>query len=550
MNHLWYIIESHSNSPEAVAEGTQILERFFKLKMRSMIKPTNYLESITAYVQWQNETVRRFVEKFKEKQRDDRLLEIERLWNWNLRENETMFFGGAARPLHLKKVTEFASQISVYYDALWPLYKENRNSLVQALTTLLHQESRLYWPNYDIFPCTMSNTIIDKCLQYFFFNDRQNTWFINSSPLDYIPFVSAARTIFAEKFIGSDMRSPEQHNTGWILNNLRRHCRTINSQENNRKKPVIIILLTSKNRFGHRIDVDLIHSDLTKDFSNVVTIVDACQDGQSFREVDIILYTKRFAATGAVGLVNQLFLSKHAALQRKLTAITTFPIGILAQIYINVNMANTGLAHGVEDLVNSAWWPFWQCPIEHQLNSVFNFSDSYQSVIECSRHPIRYSFTKDLTGTILMLTTNRDGEVILPKLWALLKKQGHSLDCFVIDNPYLKNPNALKSREIQHLIEEKFVEKLRETQLLLSDYLVWPLVPNWVSSPDDLLDDELTEHFQVCYDYHCCLRISIGRCAYPGKLKRLVEHIDRIFRNNELDLPDDALGKYPSQWTS
>ena len=81
-----------------------------------------------------------------------------------------------------------------------------------------------YWPDYEIFPCAASNTIIDKCLQYFFFKDRQNTWFINSSASDYIPFVSSAREIFAEKFNGSDMSLPDQHNTEWILDNLKQRC--------------------------------------------------------------------------------------------------------------------------------------------------------------------------------------------------------------------------------------------------------------------------------------------------------------------------------------
>ena len=515
-----------------------------------MIKPTNYRETIEGYVQWQNDTVRCFVEQFKKLTRDEQLVEIERLWNWNLRDNESMFFGGAARPLHLKRATEFASLMSVYYDALRPLFKENRNALVEALNALLQKESKLYWPNYDIFPCTSSNTIINKCLQYFFFDDRQNTWFINSSALDYIPFVSAAREIFAEKFVGSHMSSPEQHNTKWILHDLQERCHKINKQEDNRRAPTILILLTSKNRYGQRIDVDFIHCELTKEFSNVVTIVDACQDGQTFRDVDIIVYTKRFSATGAIGLVNQTFICKHAVLRRKLKAITTFPVGILAQIYINVNMANTGLSHGVEDLVNSAWWPFWESPIGHQLDSAFNQSHSSLDVVEHVRGPIRYSFSKDSAGTILLLTTDHDGQILLPKLWALLNKQGHALDCFVIDNPYLKNINALQSDKIRDLIRDKFITELREIELILSDYLVWPLVPNWVSSSDDISVVGLSEHFETCYNHHCCLRISVGRCGYPGKLKRFVEHIDSIFQNNELDLPDDVLGKYPSQWTS
>jgi hypothetical protein len=550
VSHIWQIIELYSSSPDAVIEGTHVLERFFKLKMRLMIKPTNYLNTITAYVRWQNETVRCFVERFKEKPINDRLIEIERLWNWNCRANEGMFFGGAARPLHLKKVTEFSALMSVYYDNLWPLYKENRNALVEALNTLLHQESRIYWPKYEIFPCAASNTIIDKCLQYFFFKDRQNTWFINSSTSDYIPFVSSAREIFAEKFNGSDMTSPDQHNTDWILENLKQRCANIYSQQNNRINPTIIILLTSKNRFGYRIDVDLIHSELSKRFPSIVTIVDGCQDGQAFTEVDIVIYTKRFTTTGAIGLVNQIFLTKNSLLRKKLTVGTNFPLGILAQVYININMANTGLAHGVEDLVNSAWWRFWQCPIQHELHSSFEHSYIHQPTVEFLKGPIRYSYAEDHIGTILMLTVDRNGQELLPKLWALLKKQGHSLDCFVMDNPYLKSNNGVHSDKIRELIAGKFIDELRQIEVLSSDYLVWPLVPYWVSSPDDISVEQLNEHFAICYAHHCCLRISVGRCGYPGKLKRFVEHIDMIIQRNELNVSDDMLGKHSSQWPS
>jgi hypothetical protein len=69
----------------------------------------------------------------------------------------------------LKTVAEFSAFMSIYYDTLWPLYKENRSSLAEALNTLLCQESRIYWPDYQIFLCTASNTIIEKYLQYFFF---------------------------------------------------------------------------------------------------------------------------------------------------------------------------------------------------------------------------------------------------------------------------------------------------------------------------------------------------------------------------------------------
>ncbi|CAF3426644.1 unnamed protein product [Rotaria socialis] len=550
-DHIWQIIEMYSYSLEGVIEGTNLLERLFKLKMRSMIKPTNYFNTIISYVQWQNETVRCFVERFREKPRNSRLDEIEHLWNWNFRANERMFFCGAARPLHLKKVTEFAALMSMYYDRLWPFYKENRNTLAEALATLLHQESQIYWPDYEIFPCTTSNTIIDKCFHYFFFKDRKNTWFINSSSCDYIPFVSSAREIFAKKFIGSNMKIPDQHNTEWILDNLKQQCSNIYAQKKNAIEPLIVILLTSKNRYGHRIDVDLIHSELSKRFSSITTIVDGCQDAQAFTEVDIIIYTKRFTTTGAVGLVNKIFLAKNALLRTKLTVSTNFPVGILAQLYINVNMANTGLAHGLEDLVNSSWWHYWRCPIQDELRFAIHYSfSSQQKIAEHARGPIRYSFTEDLIGTIIMLKSELDGQCLLTKLWALLKKQGHSLDCFVMDNPYLKSTNAVHSDSVRELIAGKFIGELRQMEIRSSDYLSWPLVPFWVSSPDDISVEELDEHFKICYAYHCCLRISVGRCGYPGKLKHLIEHIDGIFQRNELNESDDFLGKHSSQWPS
>ncbi|CAF3702049.1 unnamed protein product [Adineta steineri] len=550
MSYIWCLIESYSTSPEAVREGTHLLDRFFKLKMHSMIKPTSYYDTIVAYVKWQNETVQYFVNEFKKKPKTERLNEIEQLWNWNYRTNEGIFFGGAARPLHLKKVTEFASIMSIYYDRLWPLYKENRSTLVDALNTLLHEESRIYWPDYEIFPCTASTTIMDKCLQYFFFKNRHNTWFINSSASDYIPFVNSAREIFAEKFNGSNMNLPNQHNTEWILKNLKQRCLNIYNQNNNNNgiDPIIIILLTSKNRYGERIDVDSIHLELSQYFSTIVTIVDGCQDGQAFTNVDIVIYSKRFMQTGAIGLVNRTFLEKNPPLHKKLSLCTNFPIGILAQIYININMMNNNIAHGVEDLVNSSWWHFSECPIRYELHSVIDDSYIQQDRMEYIRSPIRYSFTKDLNGTILMLTTNNNGHVILPKLWALLKKQGHSADCFVMDNPYLKSNNGIRSDKVRELISEKFISELRQLETLSSDYLVWPLVPYWVSESNDISVEQLNQHFEICRDYHCYLRISLGRCSYPGKLKRFIEHIDNIFERNELDVSDDVIGKHSSQW--
>lgn len=546
---MWQIIELYSYSSEGVIEGTNLLERFSKQKLRSMIEPSNYLGTIMAYVQWENETVRCFVQEFKKKPRNSRLIEIERLWNWNFRKNEGIFFGGAARPIHLKRVTEFSELMSMYYDSLWPIYKENRNSLAEALIKLLRQESAKYWPDYEIYPCKSSNTIMDKFLHYFFFKNRKNTWFINSSSSDYIPFVNSAREIFAEKFIGSNMRFPHQHNTMWILNSLTQHCSNIYAQQKDKIKPIIIILLTSKNRFGHRIDVDFIHSDLSQHFPTIITMVDGCQDGKAFTDVDIVIYTKRFTTIGAIALVNKSFLAKNELLYKKLSIGTNFSAGILAQLYITINMANTNHVYGVEDLVNSARWHSWQCPILDELHSAIDYSCSLH-IVEHFKGPIKYSFTEDVYGTIISLTSDRRGHSLLPKLWALLKKQGHTLDCFVMDNRYLESSYAVHSNQVREMIAAKFINGLRCMETLSSDYLVWPLVPFWVSTPDDISVKQLNEHFDTCMAYHDCLRIAIGRCSYPGKLNRFIHQVDNIFRSNALDISDNCLGQHTSQWPS
>jgi hypothetical protein len=103
--------------------------------------------------------------------------------------------------------------------------------------------------------------------------------------------------------------------------------------EPDQSNPIIIILLTSKNRFGARIDVDRIQRKLVEKFpGKIVTIVDACQDGQSFEYVDIILYSKRFTQTGAVCLINKGLTKKYGRLKQSMAMVTSFPISILAQV--------------------------------------------------------------------------------------------------------------------------------------------------------------------------------------------------------------------------
>ncbi|CAF1616495.1 unnamed protein product [Adineta ricciae] len=542
VNHVWHMIELYSDTPDTVKDGTELLERFFKLKRRSMIKPTNYEQTIEDYVRWQNDTVKYFVEQYHTKAINDRLNKIKRLWDWNYRAQERIFFGGAARPLHIKKVTEFSASMSVYYDLLWPLYKDNRDKLPLALNNLLHKERNKYWPNYEIFPCTASQNIIDKCLQYFYAKDRHNTWFVNSSYSDYIPFVNSAREIFETRFDGARMTSPDDHTTEWILKDLRQRCRNISRKNMNQIPATIVILLTSKNRFGCRIDVDHIHTELKREFPQIITLVDGCQDAMAFTQVDIIVYSKRFTTTGAIGLVSKDFLIKNPRLRKKLTPRANFPVGILAQIYISVNMMNEKLVYGVEQLVNSSRWNSWQSPLVHELTSAM--SDLRRD----RPNGLKYSYEEDTVGTILTLSCRDNGHVLLPKLWALLKKEGHSLDCFVMDNLYLASVNGISSQQIRRFIDHGFIDQIRQVEANSSDYLAWPLLPYWVTEPNDMTVADLHNHFGICRQYHCCLRMYMGRCGYSGKLSRLIELIDNIFATNKLDIPDDLVGKHPSQW--
>ena len=58
-----------------------------------------------------------------------------------------------------------------------------------------------------------------------------------------------------------------------------------------------------------------------------------------------------------------------------------------------------------------------------------DYSYVEQYVPEYNDRLIRYIFTEDLTGTVVMIKAQNDEQKLLPKLWTLLKKQGHSLDC-------------------------------------------------------------------------------------------------------------------------
>ena len=292
----------------------------------------------------------------------------------------------------------------------------------------------------------------------------------------------------------------------------------------------------------------MIHNELKRRFPRIVTLVDGCQDGQTFKDVDIIVYSKRFTTTGALGVVNKEFLSKHPFLGKKLTTCTSFPVGIIAQIYINMFMINLDLVHGVDELLNAAWWNCWRCPMTNELHSTFEYTHCEREDVHVKDGPIEYSFTEDFIGTILLIKSIHHDQRLLTKLWALLKKQGHAIDCFAMDNPFLSSKFAITSETIRELINRKFIDELRRIEAESSDYLAWPLVPFWVTSPEQISIEILNENFDICYKYHNCLRVSIGRCGYPGKLKRLVNHIQGIFERGEIDISDAELGTHASQW--
>jgi len=303
-----------------------------------IIQPSDYAGTIPEYISWQNKTMKYFVEEFLPNYSENyynqgEMNKIKEAWDWNERANEPIFLGGAARPLFSEKVTNFSDLLSSYYNKLDPLYAQNRSNLFDVLYRLVLEEGGKYWKNYDLFPSTTSKGVIEQCLLYFYFLNRNNTFFINSSGSDYIPFVHLAQQIFHDdKFFGSPMTNPDDHNTEWILKKLIEQCKNI-CKRMDKSHPLIIILLTSKNRFGARIDVDKIHQQLVNKFSGkIVTLVDACQDAQSFQDVDVILYSKRFTINGAIGLVNKRLIKEHDQLRKNMTLGVNFPVSILTQV--------------------------------------------------------------------------------------------------------------------------------------------------------------------------------------------------------------------------
>lgn len=84
-----------------------------------------------------------------------------------------------------------------------------------------------------------------------------------------------------------------------------------------------------------------------------------------------------------------------------------------------------------------------------------------------------------------------------------------------------------------------------------STHLAWPLVPfSFIKSCDNLINEE---YFNQCQAYHRCLRISIDRSGYPGKLKRFVDIVQELVGANQVTsaiVEPGHFKHYPSQWPS
>ncbi len=147
---------------------------------------------------------------------------------------------------------------------------------------------------------------------------------------------------------------------------------------------------------------------------------------------------------------------------------------------------------------------------------------------------------------------NRNNEdESLSRLMSKLKEQGHTLDSFVMNDPFIKSSNVINIKEVKELIKNKDLDQLRAIEARCSTHLAWPLVPfSVIKSSDDLISEE---HFNRCESYHRCLRISIDRSGYPGKLKRFLDIVQQILVSNELTnaiVEPTHFQNYSSQWPS
>ncbi|UJR17772.1 hypothetical protein I4U23_004670 [Adineta vaga] len=352
------------------------------------------------------------------------------------------------------------------------------------------------------------------------------------------------------------MTDPDDYNTEWILKKLTEQCNNICNRRN-QTNPLIIILLTSKNRFGARIDVDRIHRELFKAFpGKIVTIVDACQDGQSYQDADVIIYSKRFTTTGAICLINKRLSKEHNELRKNMMLPTSFPVNILAQLYCTINMMNSNVAFGMEDLLNSANWHDYSSSVLKELRSVFNSyhqEENSSSSIKISEKHVQFEFTEDETGTIVIirLINIQNEDELLSCLTSKLKEQGHTFDSFLINDPLMKSKNAVNLKEVIELIQNNDLIKLRAVEARSNAYLAWPLVPFSVNKSYN--DSIIQENFNRCQPYHRCLRISIDRSGHPGKVKRfvdiLLQALDDIIIKRNIGESQNFIS-HSSQWPS
>jgi hypothetical protein len=220
-------------------------------------------------------------------------------------------------------------------------------------------------------------------------------------------------------------------------------------------------------------------------------------------------------------------------------------------------MINERVAFGLEDLVNSVNWDHYCSPVPKELKSAFGSysqqENSSSSVKITKKNDVQFEFTEDELGTIVMITMpNRDNDdKVLSHLMSKLKEQGHTLDSFLMNDPFDKSSNRIKIEEVEELIKDKDLVQLRAVEARCSTHLAWPLVPFSVTkSSDDLINEK---NFNRCQSYHRCLRISIDRSGHPGKLKRFIDIVQQIVDRNEMR---DAIAEqnhfqpYSSQWPS
>jgi hypothetical protein len=217
-------------------------------------------------------------------------------------------------------------------------------------------------------------------------------------------------------------------------------------------------------------------------------------------------------------------------------------------------MINEGVVSGIEDLINSANWNSYCSPVLKELRTTFGYSQQENSTLSIKieqDNRIQFEFTEDELGTIViirLLNQAKENEV-LSHLMSKLKKNGHILDSFLMNDPLIQSPNVINIEKIRELLKNKELDKLRAIEARCNAHLAWPLLPfSVVKLSDSLLEEQ---YFNQCQVYHQCLRISIDLSGGHGKLERFVKAIkrtlDEIELTNAIAVSND-LKPSPSNW--